>query len=123
MFARQVSLKLRTDSVARFARIIASEVVPLLQKQAGFADQITLVSPECTEATFITFWNNQESEEAFNRMQNPEVAKSLLEVVEGAPRVEVFEVINSTLFHVAGAGSEKQKGKMMTSMEANNDSL
>ncbi len=102
MFARQVSLKLRTDSVARFARVIASEVVPLLQKQAGFADQITLLSPECTEAVFITFWDNQESEEAFNRRQNPDLAKSLFEVIEGTPRVDVFEVINSTLFRVAG---------------------
>lgn len=102
MFARQVSLKLKTDSVARFARVIASEVLPLLRKQAGFADQITLISPGCTEAVFITFWDKQESEEAFNRMQNPELAKSLFEVVEGTPKVEVFEVISSTFFHVAG---------------------
>jgi heme-degrading monooxygenase HmoA len=113
MFARQVSLKLRTDSAPRFARIIASEVVPVLRKQPGFADQITLLSPGCTEAVFITFWDKQESEEAFNRKQNPEVAKSLSEIVEGPPKVEFFEVIDSTLFYIAGQKDEKQQGKDM----------
>jgi hypothetical protein len=98
MFARHVSLKLRADSVSRFARVIASEVVPVLRRQSGFADQITLISPECTEAIFITFWDNQESEQAFDRMQNPEVVKSLLEVIEGDPKVEFLEVIDSSFF-------------------------
>ena len=111
MFARQVSLKLRPDSVARFAHVLAAEVIPLLRKQAGFADQVTLVSPGCAEAVFITFWDKQESEEAFNRMQNPEVAKSLLEVVEGAPKVKVFEVIDSTFFCIVSDEIEEKKEK------------
>ncbi len=111
MFARQVRLKLKIDSVANFARIIASEVIPVLQKQAGFTDQVTLVSPGCTEAVFITFWDKQESEEVFNRMQNPEVAKSLLGLIEGSPKVEVFEVIDSTFFCIADEGNEEQKDK------------
>ena len=104
MYARQVSMKLRPDSVTKFAHVIAAEVLPLLRRQAGFEDQLTLVSPGCTDAVFITFWDKQESEEAFNRMENPEVAKSLLGVIEGTPKVEVFEVIDSTFFCITSKG-------------------
>lgn len=93
MFARHVTLKLRADSVAKFARVIESEVTPLLRKQEGFLHQVTLLSPERAGAVVITFWDQKESEEAFNRTRNPEILRSLLEVVEGTPEVDLFEVI------------------------------
>jgi hypothetical protein len=97
--------------LAKSARIIASEVIPLLQKQAGFTDQVTLLSPGCTEAVFITFWDRQESEKAFDLMRNPEVAKSPLGLLEGAPEVGVFEVIDSTFFCITDESNEEQKDK------------
>ena len=98
MFARHVTMRLRADSVTRFARIMDTEVLPLLRRQAGFLDQITLVSPERAEAAVITFWHTKESEEAFNRTDNPEVLKKLLDVIEGSPRIDLFEVAGSSLY-------------------------
>jgi heme-degrading monooxygenase HmoA len=103
MFVRHVTIELRAGSLTRFARIIEAEVLPLLRKQDGFRDQVTMVAPDCTEAVVITFWDDEESEEAFNRARNPEVARRLLEVVDGSPRVERFEAITSTLHDLAGA--------------------
>jgi hypothetical protein len=94
MFARHVTIKLRPDSVVSLARVIEAEIIPLLREQAGFLDLVTLVSPDCADAVVITFWDKRESEEAFNRTQNPEVLTILLEVIEGTPKVDFFEVIN-----------------------------
>ncbi|HET9531253.1 MAG TPA: antibiotic biosynthesis monooxygenase [Blastocatellia bacterium] len=94
MFARHVSIRLRADSIPRFIRVITSEVVPLLREQKGFLDQIIFLSPDRPEALVITFWDDRESEEAFDRTLNPEVTRSLSEVIEGSPKVERFEVIN-----------------------------
>ena len=44
--------------------------------------------------------------DSVNRMENPEVAKSLLGVIEGSPKVEIFEVIDSTFFCFTSEGIE-----------------
>jgi heme-degrading monooxygenase HmoA len=95
MVARHVTIRLRPDSVAKFARIVETEVTPLLRRQDGFLRHYTLLSLERAEAIVITLWDSKEAEEAFNRTQNPELSRSLLEVVEGTPKVDLFEVMVS----------------------------
>ena len=99
MFARHVTMRLRADSVTKFAIVIETEVIDLLRRQPGFVDQVTLISPESAEAIVITFWETRESEEAFNRTQNPEVLEKLLGVIEGSPQINLFELVNSSFFH------------------------
>ena len=99
MFARHVTMRLRADSIAKFAVVIETEVVDLLRRQPGFVDQITLISPEQPEAIVITLWETRESEEAFNRTQNPEVLEKLLDVIEGSPQVNLFEFANCSFYH------------------------
>lgn len=101
MFARQVTLKLKGDSLAAFSRIIENNVLPLLRKQKGFRDEITLVSPERSEAIGISLWDMKEDAEAYNRTAYSEVAKALSEVLIGTPTVQTFEVGSSTLHKVA----------------------
>ncbi len=101
MFVRHVTMRLRADSVAKFARIIGSEVIPLLRRQEGFLDHITLISPERAEAVVITIWDTEESQEAFNRAQNPQVSRSLFDVIEEAPRVAMFDVLDTTFLKLA----------------------
>lgn len=101
MFVRHVTMRLRADSVAKFGRILGGEVIPLLRKQAGFLDHITLISPERAEAVVITFWDTEDSQEAFIRTQNPQVSRSLFDVIEEAPRVAMFDVLDSTFLKLA----------------------
>lgn len=110
MFARHVSIKLKEDSIEKFARVVRTEVIPLLREQEGFLDQIILLSPDRPEAVVITFWDKRESEEAFNRLGSPDVLKDLLAVIEGVPDVRLFEVLNQTFPDLAareGAGSSR----------------
>jgi hypothetical protein len=97
-------MTLRADSLIRFMRVMETEVIPLLREQEGFWDQITLISPERAEAIVITFWENKESEEAFNRTRNPDVLRGLLGVIEGTPRVALFEVASIISNANAGRG-------------------
>jgi heme-degrading monooxygenase HmoA len=98
MFARQVTLKLKGDSIAEFPRIIENTILPLLQRQKGFRDEITLLNTELSEAIGISLWDTEEDAEVYNRTGYPEVAEALSEVLIGTPTVQVFEVANST-FH------------------------
>ncbi len=101
MFARHVSIKLKANSAPEFNRLIENEILPLLRKQKGFRDEMTLVAPERSLALAISLWDTKGDAEAYNRAGYPEVLKGLSKVVEGTPNVETFEVANSTFHKVA----------------------
>ena len=103
MFARRVYMQLKPNSNAEFTQTIEKDILPLLRKQKGFQDEITFVVPGGTEAFAISFWDTAENAEAYNRGTYPEVTKILARVVEGTPKVETYEVANSTFHKVAAA--------------------
>jgi hypothetical protein len=104
MFARQVSMRLKPNSVKAFTDSIEKEIIPLLRKQKGFQDEITFVVPGGTEAVGISLWDQKENAEAYNRGTYAEVQKVLGKVLEGTPQVQSYDVCNSTLHEVAAAG-------------------
>ena len=101
MLTRHVTLKLKANVAPEFKRVIESEILPLLRKQPGFRDEITIVAPERSEAVAISFWETKENCENYNRNGYPEVLKTLSKLVEGTPKVETFELSNSTLHKLA----------------------
>src|SRR5260370_42401464 len=101
MFARNVSIHLKPNSVPEFTRTIDKEIIPLLRKQKGFQDEITLIAPTGLEATGISLWDQKENADAYNRGTYPEVLKALAKVVEGTPQVQTYEVSNSTFHKIA----------------------
>jgi hypothetical protein len=101
MFARSVSIRLKPDSIAAFTKVIEDETLPLLQKQKGFKDEITLFVPGGRDAVAISLWDQKESAEAYNSHSYPEVLKALRNVVEGTPQVHTYEVANSTFHKIA----------------------
>jgi heme-degrading monooxygenase HmoA len=105
MHTRTVTMKLKANSAPEFARVIENEILPLLRKQQGFRDEITFVAPERSEAVAISFWETKENAEAYNRTGYPEILKTLAKVVDGTPKVETFELSNSTLHKLAAKGA------------------
>ena len=105
MYTRHVTMKLKANSAPNFAGVIENEILPLLRKQQGFRDEITFVAPERSEAVAISFWETKENAEAYNRTGYPEILKTLAKVVEGTPKVETFELSNSTLHKLAAKGA------------------
>ena len=101
MYTRNVNMKLKVNSAPEFTRTLENEVIPMLRKQKGFRDEITLVAAERNEVVAISFWDRKEDAEAYNREKYPEILKTLSKVVEGTPRVESFEVANSTSLQIA----------------------
>ncbi len=103
MFARHISMKLKANSAPEFNRIIVNEIIPLLRKEKGFEDEITFIAPERSEARAITFWASKENAEAYGRTGYLDVLKTLATVLDGTPKVETFEVSNSTFHKLASA--------------------
>ena len=101
MFTRNVSMKLKGNSVPEFNRLIENEILPLLRKQPGFRDELTFVAPERSEAVAISVWETKENAQTYDRTVYPEVLKIVSKVVEGTPKVENFELASSTIHKLA----------------------
>ncbi len=102
MYAREVSMHLKANAGPEFTRTIEKDILPRLRKQTGFADELTFLNPNGKDAVAISLWDRKENAEAYRRDTYPEVLKSLVNVVEGTPEVQAYEVANST-FHKIGA--------------------
>jgi heme-degrading monooxygenase HmoA len=101
MFARHVTMVPKGNSASELTRIIEKEIIPRLSNQKGFREEITFVSPEGLEAIAISLWDTKEDAEAYSETGYLEVLKALSKVVEGTPRVRIFEVTSSTFENVA----------------------
>jgi heme-degrading monooxygenase HmoA len=97
MYARNVSMHLKSTTFTEFSRTFNSEVVPLLRKQKGFQDAIMLVVSGEKEVQVISFWDEKENATAYNTTGYPQVVKSFERLIEGTPQVKMFEVAYSTL--------------------------
>ena len=102
MFARSVTIRLKPNSAAEFNRTFEKDILPLLQKQRGFRDEISLVASNGSEAVGISLWDQKEAADAYNRTAYPQVQKLLSKLSEGTPQVQTYEVASST-FHAARA--------------------
>lgn len=101
MFARNVTMRLKPNSVPEFTRTLENEILPLLRKQTGFQDELTFVVPGGAEAVGISLWDQKANAETYDRGTYPQVLKALAKVVEGTPRVQTYEVCNSTFHKIA----------------------
>ena len=108
MYARNVTLHLKSDKAAEFTRTLENDVLPMLRKQAGFKDEITFLATEGNEALAISLWDKKENAEAYSRDTYPSVLRTLERVVEGTPEIDSFEVSNSTFHKIASQNSNNQ---------------
>src|SRR6202795_1030867 len=97
MFARNVSLRLKPNTLSEFTRIFDTEVLPMLRKQRGFRDEITFAVPGGLDVVAISLWDTKDYAEAYNTAGYPELLKILDKVLDGTPRVRVSDVISSTI--------------------------
>jgi hypothetical protein len=105
MYARRVSLSLKPNSAVEFTKRLEKEVIPMLRKQKGFRDEITFVAPAGIEAFGVSLWDNKESADAYNRGPYADVTKILEKLVDGTPRVDTYEVANSTFHKIAAVAA------------------
>ena len=96
-----VSMRLKSGNLAEFNRILEKEVIPLLQRQKGFREEIVLTNPSGAEAVGISIWEQKENAESYNREKFPEVQQLLAKVLEGNPQVKTYEVSHSTVHKIA----------------------
>ena len=103
MFARNVSFHLKSNTLSDYTRTFENEVLPLLRKQKGFKDEITLSNPASLDVIAISLWDDKANAEAYNTNTYPQVLKTLARMIDGTPKVQTFEAVTATFHNVAVA--------------------
>jgi hypothetical protein len=103
MYARRVSMKLKPNSTVEFTQRLEKEVIPMLRKQSGFRDEITFVATGGTEAFGVSLWDTKQNADNYNLGGYAQVTKILEKFIDGTPKLETFEVANSTFHKIAAS--------------------
>ena len=104
MFARNVSIHLKSNMLSDYTRTFEKEVLPLLRKQNGFKDEITFAGAGGVDVTAISLWENKADADTYNINAYPQVLKTMERFIDGTPKVQTSDVVNST-FHKIAVGS------------------
>jgi heme-degrading monooxygenase HmoA len=97
IFARNVAFSLVPTSVPKFTQKFETEILPLLQKQAGFREEFVLLGDDNIHVHAISLWESREHAEADDKKAYPQVLETLAEIVVGTPRVRISNVVSSTV--------------------------
>ncbi len=96
MFARNLSIHLKSNMLSDYTRTFEKDVLPLLRKQHGFKDEITFAVPGGIDVTAISLWDNKNDADNYNTNTYPQVLKTLARFIEGTPQVHTYDVVSST---------------------------
>jgi len=90
-FARNVHFTVKNGKVDEFNRLMHTEVLPLLKKEKGFRQDLTVLGSNTGMS--ISVWDDRACAETYNTKTYPEVLKKLNPVLEGTPRVDTYDTI------------------------------
>ena len=85
MFTRVVAVNTKPGKVRELTKAIHDKILPILEDQQGFVDEILLVSDtEPDQILALSFWMSQEDAERYTHEQCPKINELISHLVESA---------------------------------------
>lgn len=101
MYTRVVEITSKQGKARELCQTIDDKVLPILKKQRGFVDETVLVSDaEPNRVLGLSFWDNKEDAERYQREQYPQVHETMKHLIETAPVIRTFDVESSTTHRI-----------------------
>jgi hypothetical protein len=95
MFARNLSFRLKPNTHSDYTQTMETQILPLLKKQKGFKEEMTLSNPNSVDGVSISVWETKSDADNYNTNVYPQVMKSLEKVIDGQPQLHTFETVTS----------------------------
>jgi heme-degrading monooxygenase HmoA len=93
MFSRVIAVRTKEGKARQLAKTIQEKILPILESQTGFVDEIILISDtEPDQILALSFWKNQEDAERYTHEQFPRVNELISHLVQSAPVSRTFNV-------------------------------
>jgi len=100
MYVRQVTAHFKPEKFDMLNKKFEEDVIPMLKKQAGFRDELSIFDRNKDEAITMSFWDTKQAAEKYAREVYPVVHKKMEETFEDTPSIRAFEVANSTWYDI-----------------------
>ncbi len=97
MFTRVVHIQTKTGKARDLSNTLTERVLPILKKQPGFVDEITLVSNTDPDRMLaLSFWETEENAQRYHKEQFTKINEIVAPYLQTGPEVETFNVDIST---------------------------
>ncbi len=100
MYVRQVTAHIKPGKFDLLNKRLEKDVIPLLQKQSGFRDELTFIDKAKDEACTMSFWDRKQDADMYARDLYPSIHKKMEDVLADTPQVRTFEIANSTWYDI-----------------------
>jgi|ERR1700746_2862597 heme-degrading monooxygenase HmoA len=102
MFTRIVECHVKPEKKDEFNQKLRNDVLPILNRQPGFVDLISLVQDTDRERQLaLSFWNTKEDAERYHRENYNRIVEMIKPYLKKDPKVETFNVDTSTSHRIA----------------------
>ena len=100
MFVRVVEVKTKPGKAREVCSTLHEKILSTLKAQAGFVDEIVLVSDQ-EGVLALSFWNTKQDAERYRREDYSKVSEVIQHLVHSKPKVHAFDLETSTCHKIA----------------------
>ena len=105
MLARIISCTVQPAKVNEFRNLLNNKLLPVVQSQAGFLENIEALDPNTGQFSCTTLWKSREDVERYDNGVFPEIVSKMSPMLQGNPVVQTLPVENSSTHHVRAAAA------------------
>jgi heme-degrading monooxygenase HmoA len=100
MFSRIINCTIDPAKVNDFKKALNEQLLPRIQSQAGFMENIESLDSTTGQFCCLTVWKTQSDLNNFDKGLFQEVASKMTPLMIGPPAVQTMQVENSSVHHI-----------------------
>ncbi len=100
MYSRVITCDIQPAHISEFRNIVNEELLPRIQAQPGFMENIESVDPATGKYCCVTLWENEKAIENYDNGLFREIASKLMPMMQGNPVVQTLPVDNASAHHM-----------------------
>jgi len=105
MIARIITCTVAASKVGEFRSLLNNTLLPKVQSQPGFVDNIEALDPNSGQFSCTTLWQNRSDVDNYDNTVFPEIAAKMSPLLNGNPTVQTLPVENSSRHNVRAAAA------------------
>jgi quinol monooxygenase YgiN len=105
MIARIVTCTVAPSKVAEFRALLNNTLLPKVQSQPGFVENVEALDPNTGQFSCTTLWQSRSDVENYDNSIFPEIAAKMSPLLNGNPTVQTLPVENSSTHRVRAAAA------------------
>jgi hypothetical protein len=109
MIARIINCTVTPSKVGEFRTLLNNTLMPKIQSQHGFVENIEALDPNTGQFSSTTLWRDRSDVENYDNSVFPEIAAKMSPLLNGNPTVQTLPVENSSEHNVRAVAASSSR--------------